>query len=207
MAQAETEYAKAPPADRLGRFVWRADRALVPVEYSLTLIGGIMVFGLMILGMVQIIMRNIFSAPIYGYIDMVEFAMVGFALFGISYVQRAGGHVRMELLLGNLKGRAMWLAEMIGVLVGMFIIAVLIPYSYNHFFRAWDIGDSTIDIELVVWPGKLAIPILLGILLLRFAIQLVAYWRLFLNPALDPVGAPHIKTVEEQAAEEIEGAS
>lgn len=207
MAQAETEYAATPPSDRLGRFVWRADRILAPVEYILTFIGGLLVFALMILGMIQIIMRNIFDSPIFGYIDMVEFAMIGFAIFGISYVQRSGGHVRMELVLGKLKGRAMWLAEMIGVLVGMFIVAILIPYSYDHFFRAWDLGDSTIDIELVTWPGKLAVPVLLCILFLRFVIQLFAYWRLVLNPALDPVGAPHIKTVEEQAAEEIEGAA
>lgn len=207
MAQAETEYSATPPSDGLGRVVWRLDRSLMPVEYALTLIGGVMVFILMIIGMIQIIMRNVFNAPIFGYIDMVEFAMIGFALFGISYVQRAGGHVRMELLIGRLRGRAMWFAEMVGVLIGMFIIAILIPYSYDHFFRAWDLGDSTIDIELVVWPGKLAVPILLGVLWLRFAIQLIAYWRLFLNPALEPVGAPHIKSVEEQAAEEIEGAS
>lgn len=207
MAQAETEYSATPPSDGLGRVVWGLDRLLVPIEYGLTFIGGIMIFALMILGMIQIIMRNIFDAPIFGYIDYVEFAMIGFALFGIAYVQRAGGHVRMELLIGKLRGRAMWLAEMVGVLIGMFIVAILIPYSYDHFFRAWDLGDSTIDIELVVWPGKLAVPILLGILFLRFMIQFVAYLRLFLNPALEPVAAPHIKTVEEQAAEEIESTS
>ena len=131
--------------------------------------------------------------------------MIGFAIFGIAWVQRIGGHVRMELLLGRLKGRAMWLAEIAGVLIGMFIVAILIPYSYQHFGRAWELGDSTIDIELVTWPGKLAVPVFLGLLQIRFAVQFFAYLRLFLNPALEPVGAPHIKTVEEQAKEEIEG--
>ncbi len=199
------EYGPTPPDDLLGRAVWRADRLLAPVEFICTLIGGIMVFGLMILGMIQIILRNLFSAPIFGYIDMVEFGMIGFAIFGIAWLQRMGGHVRMELILGRLRGRAMWLAETVGVLLGMIIVAILIPYSYQHFGRAWELGDSTIDIELVTWPGKLAVPIFLGFLFLRFGVQLFAYLRLLLNPALAPVGAPHIKTVEELAKDEIEG--
>ncbi len=199
------EYGRAPPNDLLGRAVWRADRLLAPLEFVSTLIGGALVFGLMILGMIQIVLRSLFSAPIFGYIDIVEFGMIGFAIFGIAWLQRMGGHVRMELVIGRLKGRAMWLAETLGVLIGMIIVAILIPYSYQHFGRAWELGDSTIDIELATWPGKLAVPIFLGLLLVRFAVQLFAYLRLFLNPALSPVGAPHIKTVEELAKDEIEG--
>ena len=199
------EYGRAPPNDLLGRAVWRADRLLAPLEFVSTLIGGALVFGLMILGMIQIVLRSLFSAPIFGYIDIVEFGMIGFAIFGIAWLQRMGGHVRMELVIGRLKGRAMWLAETLGVLIGMIIVAILIPYSYQHFGRAWELGDSTIDIELATWPGKLAVPIFLGLLLVRFAVQFFAYLRLFLNPALAPVGAPHIKTVEELAKDEIEG--
>ena len=97
MSHDAAEYGPTPPADGFGRLVWRLDRLLVPFEYGLTLIGGILVFALMILGMVQIVMRNIFNAPIFGYIDIVEFAMIGFAIFGVSYVQRSGGHVRMDV--------------------------------------------------------------------------------------------------------------
>ena len=199
------EYGPAPPDDLLGRAVWRADRLLAPVEFACTLIGGAMVFGLMILGMIQIVLRNLFGAPIFGYIDIVEFGMIGFAIFGIAWLQRMGGHVRMELILGRLRGRAMWLAETLGVIAGMVVVAILIPYSYQHFSRAWELGDSTIDIELVTWPGKLAVPIFLGLLFLRFGIQFFAFLRLLVDPALAPVGAPHIKTVEEQARDEIEG--
>lgn len=199
------EYASGPPDDLLGRAVWRADRLLAPLELVCTLVGGALVFGLMILGMIQIVLRSLFNAPIFGYIDIVEFGMIGFAIFGIAWLQRMGGHVRMELILGRLRGRAMWLAEAVGVIAGMVIVAILIPYSYQHFGRAWELGDSTIDIELVTWPGKLAVPVFLALLFLRFAVQLFAYLRLLVNPALAPVGAPHIKTVEEQARDEIEG--
>ena len=193
--------------DWAGRALLRADRLLLPVEWSLTFCGGVLIFGLMFWGMVQIILRTVFDAPIFGYIDYVVVAMVGFCMLGITYVQRLGGHVRMELLISKLKGRPYWMAETFGALCAMFLVVVLIPFSYDHFDRAFEHGDSTIDIELPTWPGKLAVPVGLGILLVRLTIQFFGYLRMVVNPNLTPVAVPHIKSVEELAAEEIESTS
>ena len=93
--------------DLFGRVLASCDRALGIVENGLNLVAGALIFVLMLLGVAQIVMRTVFSAPIFGYIDIVEVAMVGFAVVSIAYVQRVGGHVRMELLISRLKGR--WL--------------------------------------------------------------------------------------------------
>lgn len=165
-----------------------------------------MIFGLMLMGMLQIVLRTVFRDPIYGYIDIVEVGMIAFAMLSISYVMREGGHVRMELLVARLKGRALWTAEVIGVAIAFTITAILIPYSWTYFHRAWSFGDSTIDIELPTWPAKLVVPVMLCVLLVRLTIQLLGYLRLAFNPDLQPVAVPVLKTVEEQAEEEIEGA-
>lgn len=193
--------------DGLGRLLTRADRLLAPIEDALNLLSGMLIFGLMFLGMLQIVLRTVFRTPIFGYIDIVEATMVAFALLSISQVQRIGGHVRMEIVVGYLKGAALWAAETIGVAVQIVIVAILIPYSYNHFFRSWSFGDSTIDIELPTWPAKLLVPVMLGVLLIRLVIQLLGYIRLTVNPALTPVAVPVMKTVEQQAEDEIKGAS
>jgi len=193
--------------DGLGRLLTRADRLLAPIEDALNLLSGMLIFGLMFLGMLQIVLRTVFRTPIFGYIDIVEATMVAFALLSISQVQRIGGHVRMEIVVGYLKGAALWAAETIGVAVQIVIVAILIPYSYNHFFRSWSFGDSTIDIELPTWPAKLLVPVMLGVLLIRLVIQLLGYIRLTVNPALTPVAVPVMKTVEQQAEDEIRGAS
>ena len=193
-------------ADRFGKGLLGADRLLSFVEDALNLLAGLMIFALMFLGMLQIILRTAFKSPMFGYIDYVELGMIGFAMFSISQVQRLGGHVRMEIVVGHLKGSALWAAEVLGVLVQVFIVAVLIPYSWSHFKRSWDFGDSTIDIELAVWPAKLVVPIMLGVLLLRLIIQLLGYTRLMMNPSLPPAAVPVMKTVEQQANDEIKGA-
>ncbi|MDX1715568.1 MAG: TRAP transporter small permease [Anderseniella sp.] len=192
--------------DRLGRFLARADRIWSPLEDALNLFSGILIFALMLMGMVQIVLRVVWRNPIYGYIDIIEVGMIAFALFSISYVMREGGHVRMELLVSNLKGRALWIAELLGVAVAFVITAILIPYSWTYFHRAWSFGDSTIDIELSTWPAKLVVPVMLSVLLVRLLIQLAGFLRLSMNPDLPPVAVPVLKSVEQQAEEEIEGA-
>lgn len=189
--------------DAFGRGLGRVDGWLGRVENGMNLFAGVLIFGLMLLGVTQIVLRAVFRAPIFGYIDIVEFSMVGFAVLSISFVQRIGGHVRMELLVGYLKGRAHWLVEAIGTGLGIYIVAILIPSSYNHFERALRFGDSTIDIELVTWPGKLAVPVALSVLLVRLVIQLLGYARLIRDPQLTPVAVPLLKHVEEIAEEEI----
>lgn len=186
-----------------GRRLHQADRLLTVIENGLNFVGGAIVFGLMFLGVTQIVLRTVFRTPIFGYIDIVEVSMVGFAVLAISFVQRVGGHVRMEMLLTLVKGRLYWLTEFLGTAVACFIVAILIPYSYRHFERAFNFGDSTIDIELATWPAKLVVPVALGILLFRLVIQLAGYLRLAIRPDAEPVGVPLIKNVEEQAEEEI----
>lgn len=161
----------------------------------------------MVFGVVQIVLRTVFDAPIFGYIDIVEVAMVGFAVLSISFVQRVGGHVRMELLVARLQGRGLWLVELFGSLVAIFIVAVLIPYSHLHFQRAFQIGDSTIDIELATWPAKLVVPCALSVLLLRLMLQCLGYLRMALTPSAVPIAIPLLKDVRIQAQDEIALAS
>ena len=189
--------------DPLGRFLTHVDRVLGRVENAFNLVAGVLIFALMLLGVAQIVLRVAFDSPIFGYIDIVEVSMVGFGVLSIAFVQRVGGHVRMELLVSRLRGRALWLAEAAGVLVAALIVAVLIPYSYRHFERAYLFGDSTIDIELATWPAKLVVPVALGLLLLRLVAQLVGYLRLTVHPRLEPVAVPISKDAAAQAREEV----
>ena len=157
----------------------------------------------MLLGVAQIVLRTVFDAPIFGYIDIVEVSMVGFAVLSIAFVQRLGGHVRMELVVARLTGRALWLVEALGAALAAFIVAVLIPYSWRHFGRAFEFGDSTIDIELATWPAKLVVPVALGFLLIRLLVQLAGYLRLVRHPHLDPVAVPIVRDAAGHAEEEV----
>jgi len=70
--------------------------------------------------------------------------------------------------------------------------------------RAWEIGDSTIDIELPIWPSKLLVPFAFLVLLVRLTMNLIGFVRLFMDPDAEEIAVPKIETVDEQAQHEID---
>jgi TRAP-type C4-dicarboxylate transport system permease small subunit len=182
----------------------RIDKLMQPIDNVFNLIAALAIFAMMLLGVSQIGLRTIFNAPIEGYIDLVELSMASMAFLGAAYCQRVGAHIRMEILIGKLHGRALWLAETFGTLVALFIIGVLFYYSWQHFDRAYELGDTTIDAEFVVWPSKLLVPIAFALWFLRLMLQLVGSIRLVITPGATPLGVVVMKDVAELAAQEIQ---
>jgi len=186
-----------------GGLLGRLNRGLMPVEDIANLLAAAAIMALMVLGVLQIVMRTVFNNPIDGYIDLVELSMASMAFLGAAYTQRMGSHIRMELLMGRLSGRMLWLVEAVGAALAMFIIGVLIYYSYGHFLRAYTLGDTTIDAEYVTWPSKLLVPIAFSIWWCRLALQFIGAVRLAIDPSKEPVAVVVMKDVAEQAQDEI----
>ncbi|MBA5778358.1 TRAP transporter small permease [Stappia sp. F7233] len=184
----------------------RFDGALGRIENLFNLIAAASILALMLLAVVQIIGRTFFNSPVPGFIDLTEQAMAAFAFGGIAYCQRVGGHIRMEIVLGRFKGRALWIAELVGVVLIWLVVAALIYGSWFHFERSYQIGDSTIDVGLPTWPSKLLVPVALSLLWLRLSMQIYGYLRLVLHPDAEPIAVPVIEDVTTAAQHEIEEA-
>ena len=201
LIMASTDHSQQSEATR---FLAWADEKLFKMETAFNLTSAMLILFLMLLEVVQVVGRKFFNFPIPGYVDWVEFAMAIFCFLSIAYTQKLGGHDRMEFFIGRFSGRLLWTLEVVGTLVAMLIIAILIWYGWEHFLRAWDIGDSSIDIELPIWPGKLIVVIAFISLELRLLVQLFGFLRLVRYPDAKPIGVPMIDTVDEQAQHEID---
>lgn len=166
------------------------DRRLFALESACNLAAGLTILAAMLLAVAQILGRKFFNQPVPGFIDWIEQGMVVFAFAGIAYCQRLGGHVRMELVINRFSGATRWGIEAFGVLLTLLLTVVLIYGSWSHFLRAYNLGDSSIDIALPIWPAKLIVPVALAILALRLMIQLWGYCRCWHNPAAVPIAVP-----------------
>jgi len=182
----------------------RVDEKFFKFETLLNYISALVIMGIMVMGTVQVIGRVVFSTPIYGYSDMIEQIMCVFAFLAIAYTQRLGGHVRMELLLGRMSGRVLYFFEIVGTVAAIGVIIILAYYGYTHFLRAFEIGDSTIDVDLPIWPSKLMVPLAFSVMLVRLFIQLIGFVRLFMYPNEELVGVPRMETVDDLAQAEID---
>jgi len=180
----------------------RADKALSHAEDSLNLIAALAVFFLMFVGVAQIVGRTIFDFAIYGYIDWIEQASSLFAFLGIAYAQRLGSHIGMDLTM-SWRPKNRWKIELFGVAMAMTIVSVLVYATFTSFLRAYAIGDSSMDIQLPTWPAKLMVPLALGVLWLRLALQACGYLRMIGDPGAEPVAVPKLITLETQVQDEI----
>ena len=186
----------------------RLDQGLYRLERVFGLVSGLAVFALMFLAVYSVGGRNIMNAPVRGYVDWIEITMPLIAIMGVSYTQRDGGHIRMDILVGRLKGRPLWLAEFITTSLVLLLIVLLIWGSWAHFLRSFDFGspmwsrDSTIDIKLPVWPAKLIVPVAFSVLALRLVLQLWSYARAIATGTDSPVGVPLIEDAATIAARE-----
>ncbi len=184
------------------------DRLLFKLESGLNLLGGIVIFLLIFLATANVLGRWLFDMPINGYIDWVEQSMAFMAFLGIAYTQRLGGHIRMDMLVSRLHGARLWLVELFSALLMLLVTLALIYGSYLHFWRAYSIGDSSLDIDLPVWPAKFVVPFALTVLALRIMLQIWGYFRAMIENTDQPVAIPLIedaKTVAEKEAESLMG--
>jgi len=182
----------------------RIDQYFFQIESVLTLVGGIVIFLLVLLTTFNVLGRWIFNAPISGYIDWMEQAMAFFAFLGLAYTQREGGHIRMDMLVSRLRGRLLWVSEFMTTLLMFAMSLILIYGSYLHFLRAYEIGDSSVDINLPTWPAKLVVPVALSVLALRLLLQLWGYARAVRRGDQRPTAVPLIEDAADVAAAEAD---
>ncbi|SFR19002.1 TRAP transporter small permease subunit [Poseidonocella sedimentorum] len=193
-----------------GSFLSRLDRDLARLERVFALVSGLAVFSIMLFAVVSVTGRNLLNRPVPGYVDWIEQLMPFIAILGIAYAQRDGTHIRMDLVVGRLKGRALWAAEILGVLAMLALMILLVWGTWAHFQRSFDFAaplwsrDSTIDIALPLWPAKLIVPMAFSVMVLRLLIQLAGYSRAFILGLAAPVAVPLIRSAAQVAAEEAE---
>jgi len=192
----------------------RLDRALLPLERFCALLSGLAIFSLMFLAAYSVIGRKFFASPMQGYVDYIEAAMPIIAIMGVSYVQRDGTHIRMDMLVGALKGRVLWLFELVSILLILILITALTWGAWEHFDRSFDCArplcsrDSSIDVGIPTWPSKLVVPVAFGVLTLRLLLQAWGYARALVLGLENPVAVPLNLSIAEQArleAEVLEG--
>ncbi|WP_422001951.1 TRAP transporter small permease subunit [Reyranella sp.] len=186
-----------------GSFLLAVDRALGRVENLFNDIGGLFIFALMWLTMAEVLGRRLFNSPVPGAIDYIEVGMVVFAFMGAAFCQRQGGHVRMDLVVANLKGRLLWVVESVAVLVAVVYVGIIVWASAQDAWRSYSLGDETLDAHVAVWPSKLVVPIALALLELRLLVNLWGYLRLVVLPDAPPWAVPVVKHVEDVAQDQI----
>ena len=188
----------------------RIDARLYGLERFMALLSGLAVFAMMLLAVASVGGRNFFGQPLPGYVDWIEQAMPLIAFMGIAYAQRDGGHIRMDIVVGTLKGRVLWAVELITTLFVLALMLLLVWGTWAHFERSFDFAaplwsrDSSMDIALPLWPAKLLAPVAFSVLCLRLCLQVWGFTRALISGTDSPVAVPMVIDAATQARMEAE---
>ena len=188
-----------------GHLLSRLDRYLLKLEKFCALISGLAILSLMFLAVYSVTGRKFFNAPLAGYVDYIEAAMPIIAIMGVSYVQRDGSHIRMDIFVSFLRGRALWLFELLSIVLILVLILALTWGAWVHFDRSFDCArpfcsrDSSIDIGLPIWPSKLVVPFAFSVLALRLFLQAIGYARALVLGLDQPSAVPLVLSASQQA--------
>lgn len=191
----------------------KIDRQLYKLESAFALISGLAVFCLMLLAVVSVGGRNFLNQPLPGYVDWIQQAMPLIAFMGVSFTQRDGGHIRMDMIVSKLSGRPLYIVELITTLTILVLMILLVWGTWAHFARSFDFGspmwsrDSSMDIALPLWPAKLLAPVAFGVLCLRLMLQVWAYVRAIIRNEEQAIAVPLVADAATQARMEAETVS
>ncbi|MEO8719041.1 MAG: TRAP transporter small permease subunit [Burkholderiales bacterium] len=126
-------------------------------------------------------------------------------LFSAGYTLLHNQHVRIDILTSNLSGRAKAWIDVFGTVFFLLPMAVMIMWlSWPVFVDAYDSHEiSTNAGGLLVWPGRLLLPLGFFLLVLQGVSELIKRIAFLLGLIPDPAQKDEGPSMEEQLAEEL----
>ena len=111
---------------------------------GLAALAALTLLGAVLLVTADIILRNLTRVGFPWANEVSEYALFGITVLTAPWLLRRGQHVRLDLLLVALPGRAAWLMEALADIIGFVTCAVLIRYSVIMAWDSYRLGSITI---------------------------------------------------------------
>ncbi len=110
------------------------------------------------------------SYTIPSYADFSGFFLATATFMALAYTLRAGGHIRVNLLVGHLPARPRWLLELLTLALGAVMAGYATYYTASLLGESYRYGDMSPGIVAIpLWIPQLGMVAGLGLLALAFA--------------------------------------
>ena len=141
---------------------------------ALALLGAAATLLLMLHVGVDIVMRNIWNAPIPATWEIVtHYYMVTMAFIPLAWVEKTGGMVQVEVINGMLSPGVMRVSDILVAVLGAVIYGALFLVTVQAALRSTATGQFVManDVMVVIWPAYWLPPLGFGIAALSVAVR------------------------------------
>lgn len=152
---AAQEASRGPKATTLWSLV---ARGYLAVEGGLAAIAAAIVAAMMLIIVLDVFLRTWFNTPVKGAFELMEFMMGAVVFLGLAYVQRARGHLAIEILTARFPRAVRQAVQILGFVVALVLFLAIAWESSRLAYRAWEIQDYTMGAaSLPTWPARSAV--------------------------------------------------
>lgn len=140
-------------------------------------LAGISMVGVLLMVMLTIVSRFFgFSAP--GTDAYAGYAMAGAGFMALASTLKAGEHIRVTLILGMLKGKALKSLEVTALVLATLLSGFLAFYACRLVWQSWEIEDISVGIDATpLWIPQIFMALGTLVFFIAFCDELVLELR------------------------------
>lgn len=136
-------------------------------------LGAACLFGLTLLILAEIASRNLLNTNIAVAWEYSSYLMGAGFLFGAAVTLRAGGHIRVSLLLAHAGAAGRRVLEIVSAAAGTALTGFLAWSLFTFTLRAWERGQTSTASDTLLWIPQSLVVAGAGLLALQMAARLI----------------------------------
>ena len=116
----------------------------------------------------DVVLRYVFNAPLPWSIEATSMLLLVMVFGSLPYVWERGGHIRMELIYGRLRGVPRIVADLATALSGGLFAAALCFEMLRTFPAMRARNEAAENLGVPYWPFALFVAVIAGLMTLQF---------------------------------------
>ena len=153
-------------------------RAVQTVSRVLAWLAGLMIIVLMVIIAAEVAARYLFDRTIGGSVEIGELLLALVVFSSVAYAQQARAHVSTNLVTARLSPLLRTWVQLIGLTTVLVVVVWAVVATFERGMTSFEAGEATFGIRAVpLWPGRLLVPIGLGLLAIELLIMMRGIWR------------------------------
>ena len=142
------------------------------IEKVLTAISWIVAMVITVLIVADVVLRFVFNKPLPATWEISEVSMPWIVFLPFAFTLTLDAHVKVSLIKDRVSPKTRWIFSLFGNIVSCAFLCMVTYYSGKRFWESFIINEEILAaIWIPWWIGKVAMPIGLGFLALRFLLQ------------------------------------
>ena len=152
---------------------------------ALAFVAGVGLILMMLQTVIDVVMKNVFGAPIEGNLEIVSvYHMVALVFLPLAIVELKHEHISVDLVVRLFPLPLRRTTETLSYLISALFFGILAWQTWLDAIEAWRIGEILMtSILITIWPAKFSLPVGFAAVMLA---SLLHAWAAATDPDFDP---------------------